>query len=89
MKRKWNKIFQLLKKPSYLLRKDGKNQKNIFTDDCVDYVDESGECQFSKSCRSAWCDENNIVHDGNPAQSYSEPVGAWNEDLDTVGKSNF
>jgi len=56
------------------------------SDDCVDYVDDSGECHFSKKCKSAWCDENHIVHDGNSAQSYPEPVGAWNEDLDSIDK---
>ena len=30
MKREWNKIFQLLKKHSYLLRKNGKNQEKCF-----------------------------------------------------------
>ena len=36
--------------------------------------------------RNAWCDDNNVVHDGNPARSYPEPQDAWNEDLDSGDK---
>jgi len=56
------------------------------SDDCVDYVDDSGQCVIDKNCRNAWCDDNNVVHDGNPAKSYPEPEGAWNEDLDSNDK---
>merc|ERR1712226_1088145 len=56
------------------------------SDDCVDYVDDSGQCVIDKRCKNAWCDDNNVIHDGNPAQSYPEPEGAWNEDLNDADK---
>jgi len=49
---------------------------------CVDYVDELGECHFNnkKICENAWCDENNIVHDGPLVDVNPEPIGPWTEE---------
>ena len=67
---------------------DAPNKKDVLWSNCVTGVDSDGQCKFrldnnawKRWCGKAWCDENNIVHDGKTAIQKSEPIGPWTEDL--------
>ena len=48
---------------------------------CVDGVDTDRKCVIGKSCKGAYCDEKNILHNGKIETIRSEAVGPWKEDM--------
>ena len=54
--------------------------KNVVNGECI------AETRFG--CKNAWCDRNNVVHDGAPPNINSEAVGPWSEDLSDAEKHN-
>ena len=65
------------------------NKDKLTFPKCIkDIVD--GECipETKFGCANAWCDRNNVVHDGAPQHSKSEVIGPWSEDLSDAEKHN-
>ena len=56
---------------------------------CVSKLDSNGHCsEFHPSCKNAYCDENNVVHDGRISDPDPEVVGPWTEDLSDIELQN-
>ena len=55
---------------------------------CVDGVDTNKKCIIGKSCKGAYCDEKNILHNGKIEKIREEAVGPWKENMSKDEKQN-
>ena len=61
---------------------DAPNPDIITWSKCVKGFDSSGQCKYdNKLCKNAWCDANNVVHDGKYTPIGKEVIGSWSPDL--------